>query len=111
MKTLPLCESSRDDIIHSVRQFLSASRPYHVIILSYETFRIHAGLFAAEGSIDLLLCDEAHRLKNDDTKTNKALDSLPCTRRVLLSGTPMQNHLDEVHSIPLFANDRARQIV
>ena len=45
---------------------------------------------------DLLICDEAHRLKNDATLTNKALDSLACRRRVLLSGTPMQNHLDEV---------------
>lgn len=45
---------------------------------------------------DLLICDEAHRLKNDATQTNKALDSLACKRRVLLSGTPMQNHLDEV---------------
>lgn len=26
----------------------------------------------------------------------QALDSLACKRRVLLSGTPMQNHLDEV---------------
>jgi hypothetical protein len=39
---------------------------------------------------------QAHRLKNDATLTNRALDSLPCKRRVLLSGTPMQNHLDEV---------------
>ena len=45
---------------------------------------------------DLLICDEAHRLKNDATQTNKALDGLACKRRVLLSGTPMQNHLDEV---------------
>jgi len=48
------------------------------------------------GSCDLLICDEAHRLKNDATLTNRALDSLPCRRRILLSGTPMQNHLDEV---------------
>ena len=26
----------------------------------------------------------------------QALDSMACKRRVLLSGTPMQNHLDEV---------------
>ena len=48
---------------------------------------------------DLLICDEAHRLKNDATQTNRALDSLACKRRVLLSGTPMQNHLDEVQKL------------
>jgi DNA repair and recombination protein RAD54 and RAD54-like protein len=96
IRSLPLCESSRDDVIHSVKEFLSKRRPYDVLIVSYETFRIHAGLFAKGESVDLLVCDEAHRLKNDETKTNKALDSLTCRRRVLLSGTPMQNHLDEV---------------
>jgi DNA repair and recombination protein RAD54 and RAD54-like protein len=55
---------------------------------------------------DLLICDEAHRLKNDATQTNKALDSLACKRRVLLSGTPMQNHLDEV--LLLIAENRYR---
>jgi hypothetical protein len=41
-------------------------------------------------------CPQAHRLKNDATQTNRTLDGLACKRRVLLSGTPMQNHLDEV---------------
>ena len=29
----------------------------------------------------------------------QALDNLQCKRRVLLSGTPMQNHLDEVRPV------------
>jgi DNA repair and recombination RAD54-like protein len=66
-----------------------------VLIISYETFRIHCERFRGPGACDLLICDEAHRLKNDTTLTNRALDALPCKRRVLLSGTPMQNHLDE----------------
>jgi hypothetical protein len=40
---------------------------------------------------------QAHRLKNDATLTNKALGALPCRRRVLLSGTPLQNRLDEFY--------------
>ena len=42
-----------------------------VLIVSYETFRIHAERFRGEGAVDLLICDEAHRLKNDQTLTNK----------------------------------------
>lgn len=69
---------------------------WQVLIVSYETFRIHADRMRGKNACDLLICDEAHRLKNDATLTNKALDGLACKRRVLLSGTPMQNHLDEV---------------
>lgn len=44
---------------------------FQVLIISYETFRIHADRFDKPESCDLLLCDEAHRLKNDSTLTNK----------------------------------------
>lgn len=42
-----------------------------VLIISYETFRLHADRLNVPGSCDLLLCDEAHRLKNDATLTNR----------------------------------------
>jgi hypothetical protein len=35
----------------------------------------------------LLICDEAHRLKNKETKTAIALAALPTRKRILLSGT------------------------
>lgn len=80
----------------TIGSFTTLSSLLQVLIISYETFRLHADKFKSEGACDLLICDEAHRLKNDATLTNRALDSLTCRRRVLLSGTPMQNHLDEV---------------
>ena len=68
--------------------------------MSYETFRIHAGSLAGQdGVCDLLICDEAHRLKNSQTQTTQSLASLACRRRVLLSGTPMQNNLEEVRRL------------
>ena len=42
-----------------------------VLILSYETFRLHEERFRGDNVCDLLICDEAHRLKNDQTLTNK----------------------------------------
>eukprot|EP00898_Chlorokybus_atmophyticus_P001537 jgi/Chlat1/2384/Chrsp17S02818 len=114
-----LCESTRADVLSGIASFL-APRPaaqvnlhyrgscgltscIQVLIISYETFRIHAARFKGD-ACDLLICDEAHRLKNDKTLTNQALASLQCRRRVLLSGTPMQNDLDEFFAMVNFTN-------
>ncbi|CAN0356612.1 unnamed protein product, partial [Hapterophycus canaliculatus] len=71
-----------------------------------QTFRIHSARFYAKADTccDLLICDEAHRLKNADTVTNQALSGLKCRRRVLLSGTPMQNDLEEFYAMTDFTN-------
>jgi hypothetical protein len=46
-----------------------------------------------------MICDEAHRLKNSKTSTYKELNANPCKRRLLLSGTPLQNDLDEFYAM------------
>ena len=51
-----------------------------IMIISYETFRIHQALFRKGNQCGLLICDEAHRLKNKDTKTAVALSALPTAR-------------------------------
>ena len=104
VRTIPLCESSREDVISSINQFLSPACQFQLLIVSYETFRLHSEKFEAENTCDLLICDEAHRLKNDQTLTNKALASMDCKRRVLLSGTPMQNQLQEFYAMVNFCN-------
>ena len=76
------------------------------LVLSYESCRKYAEYMRGSGvhSIDLLIFDEAHRLKNEQTSTRAALTALPCRRRVLMTGTPMQNDLLEYHSVLDFAN-------
>ncbi|KAK1263585.1 DNA repair and recombination protein RAD54 [Acorus gramineus] len=104
VRVLSLCESTKSDVISGIDNFMRPSSPFQVLIISYETFRMHSSKFEKNGSCDLLICDEAHRLKNDQTLTNKALASLPCSRRILLSGTPMQNDLEEFFSMVNFTN-------
>ena len=95
IKCVALSESSREKAIMGIADFLSPRREYPVLIVSYETFRLHVEKFDTESSCDFLICDEAHRLKNAETLTYTALANLPCKRRILLSGTPMQNNLEE----------------
>lgn len=74
-----------------------------MLIVSYETLRLNVGELK-NTPIGLLLCDEGHRLKNGESQTFTALDSLNVDRRVILSGTPIQNDLSEYFSLLNFAN-------
>lgn len=103
-----------------------------VLIISYETLRSYCPILK-NCHIGLLLCDEGHRLKNGskhppscmmkcdsnlsltirfcctsvrstDSLTFQALNSLLVQRRVILSGTPIQNDLSEYFSLLNFAN-------
>lgn len=78
-------------------------RESKVLIASYETFRGHASAVADAG-IDLVVCDEAHKLKNDDAATTKCIAGLKATRRLLISGTPIQNNLEEFFTLVSVAN-------
>ena len=55
-------------------------------------------------SCDLLICDEGHRLKNADIKTVENISKLSCSRRVILTGTPIQNNLKEFYTCINFVN-------
>ncbi|MDO4936992.1 MAG: SNF2-related protein [Sutterellaceae bacterium] len=48
--------------------------------------------------------DEAHAIKNRDTKMSKAVMQLTAEARVMLTGTPLQNHLSELWNLFEFAN-------
>lgn len=104
IRCIALAEASRDKATMDINTFLTSFQ-FPVLIISYETFRMHAAKFQAKAdACDLLICDEAHRLKNDATQTTQALAGLACRRRILLSGTPMQNDLDEFWAMADFTN-------
>lgn len=99
-------KASKDDLTTQLRQWSVASgravvRP--VLIVSYETLRLNVGELS-NTPIGLLLCDEGHRLKNGESQTFEALNGLNVSRRVILSGTPIQNDLSEYFSLLNFAN-------
>lgn len=72
---------------------ISSSAVAPVLIISYEMYRKYGDKLLA-AKIGLLVCDEGHRLKNSDgNKTIAALAACPAKRRVILSGTPVQNDL------------------
>ncbi|CAR25334.1 DNA-dependent ATPase RAD54 [Lachancea thermotolerans CBS 6340] len=74
-----------------------------VLIISYETLRRNVE-HLRHCDVGLLLADEGHRLKNADSQTFTSLNSIRCPRRVILSGTPIQNDLSEYFALLNFSN-------
>ncbi|KAJ5156291.1 hypothetical protein N7492_009094 [Penicillium capsulatum] len=99
-------KASKAELTLQIKQWAIASgrgivRP--VLIVSYETLRMYVDALK-DHPIGLLLCDEGHRLKNKESLTWTALNSLNVSRRVILSGTPIQNDLSEYFALLHFAN-------
>ncbi|XP_056271278.1 DNA repair and recombination protein RAD54-like [Pseudoliparis swirei] len=97
---------SKDEIDRQLVNFMSQHGlriPTPILIISYETFRLHAGVLH-KGTVGLVICDEGHRLKNSDNQTYQALNAMSAKRRVLISGTPIQNDLLEYFSLVHFVN-------
>lgn len=46
----------------------------------------------------MLIFDEGHRLKNKKSKLFLKIVSFKCRKRILLTGTPIQNNLDELYT-------------
>ncbi|KAJ7209558.1 P-loop containing nucleoside triphosphate hydrolase protein [Mycena pura] len=97
---------------NAIRTFQNAKNQ-HVLIVGYERLRSiippvlfhRPGIdFAYRPPIGLIVCDEAHRLKSANSKTTTMFEALKTPRRILLSGTPVQNDLSEFHAMADFCN-------
>ena len=73
----------------------SSTVKFHVLLTSYECISMDA---ACLGSLqwEILVVDEAHRLKNNQSKFFRVLAAYHLNYKMLLTGTPLQNNLDEL---------------
>jgi SNF2 family DNA or RNA helicase len=55
---------------------------------------------------DLIVLDEGQRIKNWESKTSNIVKSLRSRFALVLSGTPLENRLDELYSVVQFVDDR-----
>lgn len=53
---------------------------------------------------NVVTLDEAHTIKNPNTKMSKAAMTLRAERKIILTGTPIQNHLSELWNLFQFIN-------
>jgi DNA repair and recombination protein RAD54B len=70
-------------------------KAYNIMIVGYEKLRtVQEGLIKGAG-IDIVIADEGHRLKTVQNKSGQAIQALNTPKRIILSGTPIQNDLSE----------------
>ncbi len=76
------------------------------LVLNYELVLRDLDLLRAAPA-DVVVLDEAQRIKNWDTKTAKATKQLESPFAFVLTGTPLENRLAELHSLVEFLHPRA----
>ena len=72
---------------------------FHIMITSNEVFLQDLNENLSMLPFQYIVVDEAHRLKNVNTKILMALKRLPCKRILLLTGTPIQNNTEELWTL------------
>jgi DNA repair and recombination protein RAD54B len=79
-------------------------KAYNVMIVGYEMLRVVQDELKKGAGIDIVIADEGHRLKTANNKAMLAIQSLNTERRIILSGTPLQNDLSEFFTAIDFVN-------
>jgi SNF2 family DNA or RNA helicase/intein/homing endonuclease len=85
------------------KAFQEAVKKHDLVITSYSL--IHRDLKSLQG-IDwqIIVLDEAQNVKNSEAKQSQAVRQLESTFRIALTGTPVENRLQELWSIIDFLN-------
>jgi superfamily II DNA or RNA helicase len=91
----------RTAVYHGQKRELSDDAD--VTLTTYATLRSDTSDLAAR-RWDILVLDEAQAIKNAESQTARAAFQLPAAFRVALSGTPVENRLEELWSVMNFAN-------
>jgi superfamily II DNA or RNA helicase len=81
---------------HGSKRSLDAAA--EVLVTTYDTAARDAEALAEKG-FSLLVCDEAQLMKNSEARRSRGVKSLSASRRLALSGTPVENRLEDLRSI------------
>jgi DNA repair and recombination protein RAD54B len=79
-------------------------KAYNIMIVGYEMLRVVQEELKKGAGVDIVIADEGHRLKTANNKAMLAIQSLNTERRIILSGTPLQNDLGEFFTAIDFVN-------
>lgn len=87
-----------------VRDTLKRNPGFNVLVTTYNlaTGDVYDRKFLKEQKFNVCVYDEGHMLKNSSSSRYSGLMQLPAKFRLLLTGTPLQNNLQELASLLAF---------
>ncbi|ALF51754.1 helicase [Nostoc piscinale CENA21] len=85
------------------KAFVEAVNKYNLIITSYSLIHRDVKLLQTV-AWQIIVLDEAQNVKNPDAKQSQAIRQIEATFRIALTGTPVENRLQELWSILDFLN-------
>ena len=91
----------RTSVYHGLKRELTEDAD--VTLTTYATLRSDTSELTAR-RWDIVVLDEAQAIKNAESQTARAAFQIPGAFRVALSGTPVENRLEELWSVMNFAN-------
>ena len=99
------CTEREVQVVHGLRAQRQSQYREEVFckITNYETLARDADLIDAWAP-ELVIADEAQRIKNWNTIAARALKRIACPYAVVLTGTPLENRLEELVSIIQFVD-------
>ena len=86
------------------RQQIVTTAESNDVVLSTYGLLVTEGELLSQRTWTTIVLDEAHSIKNRETQTSKWAMQLKADFRLMLTGTPLQNHLNEIWNLFQFAN-------
>lgn len=80
------------------KKLLDSAKKYDVLVTSYSLLQKDIDIYK-EISLGYVILDEAQHIKNRTTQNAKSVKMLQCDHRIILTGTPIENSLDELWSL------------
>ena len=83
----------------SQERFANYNLPINVLVASYEQIREDALSISDTVDFDVVILDEAQKIKNINSKTSFAVQIIPRDRSWAMTGTPIENSVDDLFAI------------
>ena len=95
----PITLNDADDRAKTINDL----QPYHILLTTYGLL-VREQEALAQRQWNIICLDEAHTIKNRQTKMSQAAMALKADHRLMLTGTPLQNNLSELWNLFQFLN-------